>query len=60
MARSQISEPDVRAIMAAQVSRISRISRADVVIDNNGSLADLEEKVTEIHKKFITSCIVSQ
>lgn len=60
MARSQLSESDVRAMMAAQLPRITRLSRANVVIVNNGSLADLEEKVTEIHKKFINSCIVSK
>ncbi len=60
MVRSQLSAPDVRAMMAAQLSRINRISRADFVIDNNGSLEDLEEKITEIHKKFINSCIVSK
>ena len=60
MARSQLSEPDVRAMMDTQLPRITRASRADVVIDNNGSLADLKEKVTEFHKKFINSCIVSK
>ena len=60
MERSQLSAPDVRAMMAAQLPRINRISRADVVIVNNGTLADLEEKITEIHKKFIKTCIVSK
>ena len=60
MSRSQLSADDVSAMMAAQLPRITRISRADVIIENNGSLADLEEKITEIHKNFITSCIVSK
>jgi dephospho-CoA kinase len=60
MSRSQLSATDVRAMMAAQLPRITRISRADIIIDNNGSLADLEEKITGIHKKFIKSCIVSK
>ncbi len=60
MSRSQLSADDVGLMMAAQLPRITRISRADIIIENNGSLADLEEKITEIHKNFINSCIVSK
>ena len=60
MARSNMTEQEVRAMMAAQVSRATRLQRADEVIENNGSLADLTEKVATIHKKFIKTCIVSQ
>ena len=60
MARSNMTEQEVRAMMVAQVSRATRLQRADEVIENNGSLADLTEKVATIHKKFIKTCIVSQ
>ncbi|MDQ2815715.1 MAG: dephospho-CoA kinase [Actinomycetota bacterium] len=41
--------PDqARARMAAQASREQRLAVADVVIDNSGSLADLDRRVTEV------------
>ena len=60
MARSNMTEKEVKAMMAAQVSRAARLERADEVIENNGMLSDLTEKIAEIHKKFIKTCIVSQ
>jgi dephospho-CoA kinase len=60
MARSNMTEKEVKAMMAAQVSRATRLKRADEVIENNGTLTDLTEKIAEIHKKFIKTCIVSQ
>ena len=38
-------EDDARARMARQVSREERVSRADVVIDNSGSLEDLDDQI---------------
>jgi len=41
--------PDqARARMAAQASREQRLAVADVVIDNSGSLADLDRRVAEV------------
>jgi dephospho-CoA kinase len=40
-------EADVRARMAKQASRAERLARADRVIDNHGSRADLERQVDE-------------
>jgi dephospho-CoA kinase len=60
MARSNMPEKEVKAMMAAQISRATRLKRADEVIENNGTLTDLTEKIAEIHKKFIKTCIVSQ
>ena len=40
-----MDEADVRRRMAAQVSRAERLAAADVVVDNAGSLADLEGQV---------------
>ncbi|HVF63764.1 MAG TPA: dephospho-CoA kinase [Casimicrobiaceae bacterium] len=48
MARSGLSEPDVRAIMAAQLSRSARLAMADDVIDNGGSLAALAPQVARL------------
>jgi dephospho-CoA kinase len=37
-----------RARMAAQASREQRLAIADIVIDNSGTLADLEQRVAEV------------
>lgn len=39
-------EDDARARMARQASREERLAKADIVIDNSGTLADLEAEVT--------------
>jgi dephospho-CoA kinase len=43
-----MDEGDARRRMAAQVSRADRVAAADLVIDNSGSLADLERQVAEV------------
>jgi dephospho-CoA kinase len=41
--------PDqARARLAAQATREQRLAIADLVIDNSGSLADLDRGVTEV------------
>lgn len=60
MKRSGISEQTVRGIMAAQVSRAIRIKRADDLIENEGTLEELAQKVGEMHQKYQQACIVSQ
>lgn len=60
MQRSGLTEQAVRAIMAAQVSRDFRRKMADDLIENNGSLEELSKKITEMHEKYIHTCIVSE
>jgi dephospho-CoA kinase len=60
MARSSMSESDVKDMMDAQVARNVRLKFADEIIVNDGSLAELQEKVALIHKKLIKTCIVSK
>lgn len=60
MSRSQLTEREVMALMDAQITRASRLKLADEVIENNGSLTELIEKVNKMHKKFIKTCIVSK
>jgi len=43
----------VEGIMAAQLAREIRKSRADIVIDNSGSLADLHEKAAILHQTLL-------
>jgi dephospho-CoA kinase len=51
--RSGISPDEVRRIMAAQLPRAKRLSRADDVIDNTGSLAALDAVVARLHDKYL-------
>ena len=51
--RDNNDEAQVKRIMAAQLSRDARLALADIVIDNSGSLADLELQVDELHKEFL-------
>lgn len=53
MARSHLSEAEVRAIMAAQCSREQRLALTSDVILNNGTLADLKNQIREKHEKYI-------
>jgi dephospho-CoA kinase len=60
MMRSQLSEAEVQAIMAAQLPRNQRLAAADDVIVNDGNLEHLAAQVLEKHEKYIKTCIVSQ
>ncbi|MDP3743827.1 MAG: dephospho-CoA kinase [Methylotenera sp.] len=60
MARSGLSEPEVKAMMAAQVARATRRKLSDEVIENNGSVEELVIKINELHKKLINTCIVTK
>ena len=53
MARDDNDEAQVKRIMAAQMSRSERLEKADIVIDNNRGLAELDELVGELHKEFL-------
>ena len=60
MQRNGSTAGSVQAVMQAQVSRARRLEGADEVIDNQGNLAALQEKVGQLHKKFIKTCIVNK
>jgi len=53
MARSKLTESEVQAIIAAQVSRNERLLGADDVILNDSSLENLINQVNKMHKKYI-------
>ena len=53
MARDDNDEAQVKRIMAAQIPRQERLNRADNVIDNSGSLADLHRQVDTLHSQFL-------
>jgi dephospho-CoA kinase len=53
MARSGLTRAEVTAIMAAQADREARLSAADDVIDNSGNLAELAERVGQLHTRYL-------
>ncbi len=53
MQRDSNDEDQVKRIMAAQLPRQQRLARADIVIDNSGSLEALDAVVAELHKEFL-------
>ncbi len=52
-ARSGLSEDEARRIIAAQVSRETRLAAADDVIDNSGTLESLYEQVAQLHQRYL-------
>jgi dephospho-CoA kinase len=53
MHRSKLSQNEVERILKAQASRKDRITHADMVIENQGSLNDLEAAVLSLHQKIL-------
>ena len=58
--RSKIPESEIINIIKAQTSRKKQLSLANEVIENNGSIEKLHEKILEIHQKYINTCILSK
>jgi dephospho-CoA kinase len=52
-ARSGLDAATIRKIMAAQADRESRLSSADDIIENNGTLAELETRVDQLHRHYL-------
>lgn len=53
MARNGLSEPEVKAIMAAQATRAERLAVADDVVSNDLDLAALKTQVLSLHQKYL-------
>ncbi|HZX26558.1 MAG TPA: dephospho-CoA kinase [Telluria sp.] len=53
MARNNMAEEQVRAILAAQASRAERLAAADDVIVNDGPVAALGPEVDRLHAKYL-------
>ena len=53
MARDRISREQAQSILKAQSSRQARLALADDVIDNSGTLAELESRVKALHQKYL-------
>ena len=52
IARDNVDEAQAKAILAAQMSRQERLSRADDVIVNDGDLASLEKQVRMLDLRY--------
>ena len=52
VARSGLAPAEVRAIMAAQLSRSERLARADDVLDNSGPIAAITPQVAELDRRY--------
>ena len=53
VARDDNDEAQVKRIMAAQMARSERLDKADIVIDNNRTLKELDELIAELHGEFL-------
>ncbi|MGZ8289113.1 MAG: dephospho-CoA kinase [Telluria sp.] len=53
VARNGMSEEQVRAIMATQVSRPVRLAAADDVVVNDGGLDDLRPQIARLHANYL-------
>ena len=52
MARDKISRKQAQSILDAQTSRPQRLAMADDILDNSGSLAQLEVKLDKLYRKY--------
>ncbi len=53
MQRSNLPREDVERILMSQATRAERLKHADMVIENQGSLQDLEAEVQSLHQKIL-------
>tara|TARA_Y100000590_G_scaffold465767_1_gene639002 strand:- start:5004 stop:5597 length:594 start_codon:yes stop_codon:yes gene_type:complete len=51
--RDQVSSGQVEKLVSAQMKREARLERADDVLSNTGTIEELEQKVEELHKKYL-------
>ena len=58
--RSNLPESEIINIIKAQTSRKKQLALANEVVENNGSIEKLREKILEIHQKYINTCILSK
>lgn len=53
--RDHRSDEQINAIMQVQANRVERLSWADDIIENNGTLHELEQKVARLHQAYLKS-----
>jgi dephospho-CoA kinase len=57
IARSGMSEPEVRSILSAQATREVRLAAADDVVDNSGAPEPLPAIVEKLHQTYLQSAL---
>lgn len=55
IARSGLSAEQVRAIMATQATRKTRLAAADDIVDNSGDLAALHRQIDALHDRYLAA-----
>ena len=55
MARSGLTEDEVRGIMKAQLARNQRLTQADDVLRNDGDISSLRQQVQTLHAHYLDS-----
>ncbi len=58
--RSQLNKTQINNIIAAQTPRQTRIQMADDLVENNGNIEELSDKIAKLHQKYMKTCIVSK
>ena len=53
MARDKISQEQAQSILSTQISRRQRLTLANDILDNSGSLEQLEVKVDKLYRKYV-------
>ena len=53
LTRDNTNEQQIKSIMAAQLPRNERLKRADDIITNDSSVADLTPKVAALHQQYL-------
>ena len=58
--RDSIPASEIQKIINVQMPRTLRNSKADDIILNDGTMADLREKVRQAHEKYINTCVLKK
>ena len=56
--RDNVSENDVKKIIATQMNRDKRLKKADDILSNNGTIRELEEEVKKLHEKYLKMALL--
>lgn len=51
--RDSVTAEQIQSIISSQMSRNERLDKADVVIDNSGQLAQLNNKIVDFHRQLV-------
>ncbi len=58
--RDGLSRDAIQKIIDVQMPREKRNARADEVILNDGSIAELKEKIKQLHEKYMNTCVINK